>query len=408
MAKGTGNMTRLLFVDDEPFVLDALRRLLGRRRPDWDLAFAASGSEALAEIKEKRVDVIVADMRMPGMDGAELLGKVRELDSGVVRIILSGQSDRGAVLRAVKVAHQFLAKPFDPLELESTLDRTCRLKELLSDPALQDLVGGVQSLPSAPRVYSMLVEQLSRPETSLGQVVEVLKQDPAMCAKVLQMVRSAFFGTRLETVRIEDAVARLGFNVIKSVALTAGVFEAFKQAEPIPGFSVGAEQQHALLVARAAQLIVAGGPLADDAFMAGMLHDVGKLILAARNPKVLRRLLEEAAAEHRMLSEVEQRKLHASHAEIGAYLLGIWGLPSTVVEAVANHHVPSRMADPTLDAVAAVHIADGLVREVDSGLAVAVHEGAARLDHDYLATMGVTERLSDWRESIRDLVGGDD
>ena len=406
-AGGAGEMTRLMFVDDEPFVLDALRRLLNRRRPDWDLAFAESGADALDEMKGKQFDVIVTDMRMPGMDGAELLDRVREHDPGIVRVILSGQSDRDAALRAVKVAHQFLAKPFDPPELEVALDRICGLNKLLLDPALRDLVGGVTSLPSTPRIYSMLVEQLSRPETSLDEVVEILKQDPAMCAKVLQMVRSAFFGTQLDTVRIEDAVARLGFNVIKSVALTAGVFAAFKQDEPIQNFSAGAEQQHALLVARAAQQIIGNGPVADDAFMAGMLHDVGKLVLAARKPKLMRRLLEQAQTERRLVAEVEQQVLHTTHAEIGGYLLGIWGLPSAVVEAVANHHVPSRVAHPRLDALAAVHIANALVRETDAEL-VAVHEVSSRLDHDYLDGLDVTEKLSHWRESVVDLTSSGD
>ena len=399
-------MTRLMFVDDEPFVLDALRRLLSRRRPDWDLAFAESGADALDEIRAGRFDVVVTDMRMPGMDGAELLDRVRELNPGIVRVVLSGQSDREAALRAVKVAHQFLAKPFDPPELEVALDRICGLNKLLADPALRDLAGGVSSLPSTPRIYSLLVEQLSRAETSLDEVVEILKQDPAMCAKVLQMVRSAFFGTRLDTARIEDAVARLGFNVIKSLALTVGVFAAFKQDEPIQNFSVGAEQQHALLVARAAQQIVGGGPLADDAFMAGMLHDVGKLVLAARKPKLLRRLLQQALTEHRPLSEVEQQNLRATHAEIGGYLLGIWGLPRTVVEAVANHHAPSRVPHSRVDAVAAVHIANALVRETDSEL-VAVHDASSRLDHKYLEGLGVMESLSGWRDKVQDLADPD-
>ena len=400
-------MTRLLFVDDEPFVLDALRRLLGRRHPDWELTFAEGGPDALRQMKRTSFDVVVTDMRMPGMDGAELLTQVREFDPGIVRIILSGQSDREAALRAVKVAHQFLAKPFDPPELDATLDRVCALHDLLQDPALQDLVGGVDTLPSTPRIYTMLVEQLSKSETSLDEVVEILKQDPAMCAKVLQMVRSAFFGTQMETVRIEDAVARLGFNVIKSVALTAGVFAAFKQAEPIPNFSVGAEQQHSLLVARAAQNIVKGSAVADDAFMGGMLHDVGKLVLASRKPKVLRRMLEQAREEHRMLPDVERQSLHATHAEMGAYLLGIWGLPCTVVEAVAYHHNPSGLSHPKLDSVAAVHIANALVREADSD-SVAVHEVTGTLDPGYLEALGVTDEISDWREAVNELMNPTD
>jgi len=397
-------MTRLLFVDDEPFVRDALRRLLRRRRPEWDTVFSDGGPAALEEMASSEFDIVVSDMRMPGMDGAELLSQIRDRDPSVVRIILSGQSDREAVLRAVKVAHQFLAKPFDPPELEATLDRVCGLRELLSDQALQDLVGGVQSLPSTPRLYTLLVEQLSRPETSLDEVVEILKQDPAMCSKVLQMVRSAFFGTRLDTVNIEEAVARLGFNIIKSLALTAGVFAAFKQADVIPGFSIGAEQRHALMVARAAQLIVGHGPVADDAFMAGMLHDVGKLVLASKKPQLLAQVLGQVQQSSRPLPEVEHQIIGSGHAEIGGYLLGIWGLPCTVVTAVANHHAPARNTPPKLDSVAAVHIGDALVRELERDSSSEGVAAIATIDESYVAALGVEDKLSAWRDSIGEII----
>jgi putative nucleotidyltransferase with HDIG domain len=402
---GVGKMTtRLLFVDDEPFVRDGIRRLLSRRRPEWELSFADSGSAALGVMDAGTFDIVVSDMRMPGMDGAELLTQVRERDPGVVRIILSGQSDREAALRAARVAHQFLAKPFDAPFLEATLDRLCSLRELLSDETLQDLVGGLESLPSAPRLYTQLVELLARQEASLDEVVGVLNQDPAMCVKVLQMVRSAFFGTQLDTVSIEEAVARLGFNVIKSLALTAGVFAAFKQNGEIPGFSAGAEQQHALAVARAAQRILRGGPNADEAFMAGMLHDVGKLVLASKKPEVLRGLLEQARAEGQNLAHVERQVLQTTHAEIGGYLLGIWGLPRSVVEAVANHHAPLRLSHPRFDTLTAVHVADALVRELESSASEAVPGSQGRADGEYLEAVGVADRLPEWRDQVQSLL----
>jgi HD-like signal output (HDOD) protein len=392
--------TRLLFVDDEPYLRDGIRRLLTRRRPDWELAFAESGASALEVMEDANFDIVVSDMRMPGMDGAGLLERVRDLDPGVVRIILSGQSDRGAALRAAKVAHQFLAKPFDVALLEATLDRLCSLRQLMSDATLQQLVGGIDTLPSTPKVYTQLVELLAREETSLDEVAEILKQDQAMSAKVLQMVRSAFFGAHVDTISIDEAVARLGFNVIKSMALTAGVFEAFKQKTEVPGFSAAAEQQHSLNVARASAVVLRGKPEADDAFMAGMLHDVGKLVLAAKLPEVLKAVVERSSAEQRPMHAIEKEELDTTHAEIGGYLLGIWGLPRSVVEAVAYHHVPYELACPGLDAVTAVHVADVLVRELnpnsEDGCNVSLNQG-------YLDAVGVDDHLEDWKYSIEDL-----
>jgi HD-like signal output (HDOD) protein len=392
--------TRLLFVDDEPFLRDGIRRLLTRRRPEWELAFADCGTSALQVMESASFDIVVSDMRMPGMDGAGLLERVRDLDPGVVRIILSGQSDRSAALRAAKVAHQFLAKPFDVALLEATLDRLCGLRQLMSDAKLQHLAGGIESLPSTPKVYTQLVELLAREEASIVEVSEILKQDSAMSAKVLQMVRSAFFGAHVDTVSIDEAVARLGIDVIKSMALTAGVFEAFKQNGDIPGFSAAAEQQHSLSVARASATILRDKAEAGDAFMAGMLHDVGKLVLAAKSPDVLRTVVERASTEGRPMSAVEREELSTTHAEIGGYLLGIWGLPRAVVEAVAHHHAPDGLTCPAMDAATAVHIADVLVRELDpryeDGCFVSVN-------HEYLDSVGVADRLVEWRESIQDL-----
>ncbi len=396
---------RLLFVDDEPFLRDGIRRLLSRRRPDWELAFADSGTSALEVMENSSFDIVISDMRMPGMDGAALLERVRDLDPGVVRIILSGQSDRGAALRAAKVAHQFLAKPFDVLHLEATLDRLCSLRQLMSDNTLQNLVGGIESLPSTPKVYTQLVELLARDETSLIEVAETLKQDQAMTAKVLQMVRSAFFGAHVDTVSIDEAVARLGFNVIKSMALTAGVFEAFKQQTDIPGFSVTAEQHHSLNVARACATILRGKSEADDAFMAGMLHDAGKLVIASKLPEVLKTVLERASAEQRPMYAVEQEELNTTHAEIGGYLLGLWGLPRAVVEAVAYHHAPDRLACPALDAATAVHVADALVRELDPQSEDGCSSSA---NPEYLESVGVANSMEDWRDSIQDLFAGVD
>lgn len=392
--------TRLLFVDDEPFLRDGIRRLLTRRRPEWDLAFAESGASALQKMESASFDIVVSDMRMPGMDGAGLLARVREQDPGVVRIILSGQSDREAALRAAKVAHQFLAKPFDVSLLEATLDRLCGLRGLLADSNLQGLVGRIDSLPSAPRIYTQLVELLARQETSLVEVADTIKQDPAMSAKLLQMVRSAFFGTQVDTVCIDDAVARLGFNVIKSMALTAGVFEAFKQNGNIPGFSAAAEQQHALTVARASASILGKGLAADEAFMAGMLHDIGKLVLAAKIPEVLKAVIARAASEKRSMDQIEREELATTHAEIGGYLLGLWGLPRAVVEAIAYHHSPQCVACPDLDAVTAVHVADVLCRELDLN---AVEGCPVAVDLEYLTSVGVAARLDEWRASTREL-----
>ena len=395
-------MTRLLIVDDDPFVRETLLHVLAHRRPEWDLVGADGGRAALDELERSPCDIIISDMRMPEMDGAELLKHVRDRYPGTIRFILTGYSRREDSLRAASAAHQFLLKPFGMAEFEATLERVTSVQALLSDPALIDAVGGVQSIPSPPRLYTELVSLLSDVDTSVDEVVGVLSQDPGMSAKVLQMSHTAFFGCTTDSVSVDVAVARLGFNVIKSMTLVAGVFSAFNGADDLAGFSIEAEQKHALLVASAARIIAGVGPEADEAFMVGILHDVGKTILAASRPELARRALVHAGEAGIHSVEAERKVLETTHAEIGGYLLGVWGLPYAVVEGVTNHHNPSRMAKEDSQIVAAVHIADALVREArQTSLGF---DASSLIDMDFVRSLGAEHRLDEWRAVVESIV----
>ena len=120
-------MTRILFVDDQQQVLDSLRDALRPQRHEWEMLFATSGADALAELERAPCDVVVSDMRMPGMDGAALLGHVEHSHPAAIRIVLSGSTEREVVMRAAAVAHRLLAKPCDVEELVRVVTRSCAL-----------------------------------------------------------------------------------------------------------------------------------------------------------------------------------------------------------------------------------------------------------------------------------------
>ncbi len=185
---------RILFVDDEPRVLEALRDLLRRYRNNWDMVFVTSGEQALVETERSHFDVVVSDMRMPQMDGAELLHRLQKTKPHIVRIILSGYSEVEAAMRAVPVAHQFLAKPVEPRKLESVIERACNLQALLQNEEIRSLASKLNNLPSVPKLYADLNRLLAGDNVSSEQVARLVEQDPAMCAKILQLVNSSFFG----------------------------------------------------------------------------------------------------------------------------------------------------------------------------------------------------------------------
>ncbi len=189
-------LRRLLFVDDEAMVLSGLRRALHGMRQEWNMEFVESGAAALQALDQERYDAIISDMRMPVMDGAQLLEQVKQRHPDVVRVVLSGQSSREAIFRSIAPAHQFLSKPCDPQELVTRLGQAFAMRDLLSNESLKTVVSGLRSIPSLPRLYEELTTVLQREDPSLGQIERIIAKDVGMAAKILQLANSAFIGSR--------------------------------------------------------------------------------------------------------------------------------------------------------------------------------------------------------------------
>ena len=393
-------MKRIIFVDDEPRILEGIRRMLRPMRREWEMVFVGGGEAALAELKVAPFDVIVSDMRMPGMDGATLLKHVQERFPNVVRIVLSGHTDPEAALRAVPVAHQFLSKPCDAEALQAVVQRACSLKAFLSDETVRGAIGQVDVLPSVPRLYMAVSRALADPDSSLDDIANVVEQDAAMCAKILHLVSSAFFGIPRRVGNIHQAVTYLGTSMIKNIVLSVEVFRTWSESGKLAGFSIDAEQSHALLTSRIAMRIMGDKSKAEDAFMAAMLHDVGKLILATYLPDEFARVIENRREQARPMHVIEQEVCGVTHAEVGAYLLGIWGLPYPIVEAVAYHHAPTRVPHERFEILDAVHVANLLAREHESASPGGAGEICEEINASYLEALGMMDQLPAWREIV--------
>jgi HD-like signal output (HDOD) protein len=375
---------------------------LHRQRKKWKMRFVGSGQEALEVLASEPVDVVVSDMRMPQMDGAALLKAVQERHPEVVRIVLSGHADLEASLRAVPVAHQFLTKPCEPGLIENVVERACTLQALIGQEALKRVVGGIDKLPALPRVHAQLVAALADERTSAGDVAAILKQDMAICAKTLQMVNSAFFRLSRRVSRIEDAVTLLGLSTVKQIVLVVEVFGDQGKHRRCAA-KIEALQAHAMLVANLAASLVTQRGLREDAAVAGLLHDIGKLILLLELPDQATQVMERMKISGSTMHDAEVHELGVSHAELGGYLLGIWGLPYPMVEAVANHHAPSRVDCQEFGILAAVHVADALVNAAvaSPGGESGSSEIGARLDEDFVERVGAKERVGEWLELAR-------
>ena len=402
-------MKSILFVDDEPLILAGLQRLLRSHRNEWDMTFAASGAEALALFETKSFDAVVTDMRMPAMDGAKLLELVRERSPGTVRIVLSGYFESATALRAVPVAHQYLAKPCDPRKLREAIERSCGFATLLPDEALRRVVGAIGALPALPRTSLLLAAALEKPDVPLGEIGRIVEHDVAITAKLLQLVNSAFFCLPYRVTSVRGAVAYLGLDTLKQLVLSIDLFRTMQPRQTIMGFSLTAFEEHSHLTARIAARLPAAEAVVAAGVVASVLHDAGKLVLAAHLPREFERTLEASRTEQRPLHVVELEQIGTTHAEIGAYLLGLWGLTGAVVDAVSRHHRPQvpegGMAG--LDVLAITHIADGLAGEVaHQKTGESLPAGAGLLNHEYLNQLGVEAELPEWRAMAQQVHDG--
>jgi HD-like signal output (HDOD) protein/CheY-like chemotaxis protein len=392
-------MKRILFVDDEKPILDGIRRLLSDQRDLWEMQFAQGGEEALKLCQASRFDVVVSDMRMPGMDGATLLGRVRDLFPDAARLILSGYADVALATSAIPVAHRILAKPCDGTELQTAIESFCALQDLFCSSDLRRVIGTIGQLPSLSRTYIELAEAAEDPNTSLTTVAQIMGKDVAMVAKVLQLVNSGFFGLAQTVTSLKAAVAYLGMETIKNLALATDTFKAFTPAPGIAPSFCEDIQRHAQRTALIVGTLPLPAGLRDVGIVSALLHDIGELVLACKLPHEFCAALELARTTGCSQVEAEEQILGTSHAEVGAYLLGLWSIDSQIVEAVAHHHRPDRISHTSFAPSTALFIADRIARELDGHHPDNAASSSLRESDDALIeALGLSQQYSALRE----------
>jgi HD-like signal output (HDOD) protein len=403
-------MKRVLFVDDEESILDGFRRLFRGDRERWELHFASSGEAALHACDAHAFDVVVSDMRMPGMDGATLLGIIRDRFPETARIVLSGYSEEVLATRALSVAHRCLSKPCDPSELRSAIDQVCALEEMLGKPEIRKIVGTVSELPSLSSTYLQLLDVLKTPSTSIDTIVSIVNRDVAMSAKVLQVTNSAFFGLRQRVANLNEAVTYLGIATLKNLVLASEAFRVFVPRPGVPPSMCESLQRHSYATAIIASQLPVPPGLRDITMVAALLHDIGRLFLASVMPDEYCSSLLLSEQNGYESFESEQELLGASHAEIGAYLMGLWGIPFPAIEAIAHHHQPARLRwqpEPRaggLNCVEAVYCADLIAHELEMHPEDDTGQQLTDRDRSNLEVLGLLGQYPDFRaEAVRAL-----
>jgi HD-like signal output (HDOD) protein len=388
-------MKRILLVDDDPRSFSALQRLLRGMGEDWEVVFADSGAKALALMAQSPFDLVISDMLMPGMKGAELLAEIGRKYPQTVRIILSDHTNHAEILRLIGPVHQYISKPLEPEVLRDAIVRTFALQDLLGSEQLKQVVTQIQFLPSVPALYIEIVKELRKDDPSVCRLGQLVSRDPGVCTKMLQLVNSAFFGLPQLITSPDEAILHLGVETVKNVVLSLQLFSAFERT-PAINFPVDRLWTHSWKTGLIARRIAEAENFTntDHAFIAGLLHDIGKLVLAAGLSGQYTAIMESARSQEKSMAAAEREFLGSTHAEVGAYLLGLWGFPVPIIEAVALHHCPKTAPNPAFSLMTAVHVANVLENERSN-------TARSRIDSGYLTALGLEKRLNFWREYTR-------
>ena len=388
----------LLFVDDEAQILEGIQDSLRKYREQWNMTFVCGGEAAIVEMTLKKYDVIICDMRMPQVDGVDVLTYAKVHFPETIRIVLSGYAETENTIIVSSLAHRYLTKPCDKSELEAVIQGCMEVSGKLKNTIVKNIAGSIDLLPVNDEHYQRILEQLDNDKTPLSDIAETIETDIALTSKLLHLVNSAFFRRQRKIDSVKEAAAYLGADLVKSMVIANQFFTVAENLPNIDPLWVSRLQQHSWFAASIAKKLMSDTEHAEAAFTATLLHEVGLLALAAERSDLLSKLLESnefAFYHNENTSEDNNSQISNSmQEELGAYLLNLWGMPFNIVEAVAFYKQPSEREYDGFDIVGAVHVANYLAEICMTGHADDF--ALSTLDEAYLERVGQAGKMENW------------
>lgn len=345
---------RILFVDDERQILRALKRLF--IDSDYETVFMDNGEDALAYLEDHPVELIISDIRMPSMNGFDLLKKVKEMHPLTLRVALSGYTDSKKIYKALEenIAKMYMFKPWDNKELLNIIDQMLELEDLLKNRELLDLINNINDLPTVPQLY-LDIKRLIQEEADVDAIAKKIEEDPPITSRILRVANSAFYGAK--TGSISQSIMYIGLINVKNIVLSNGVFDAAKSHSS----SVKILWEHATITNKITNLIYQEfmkKKIPNIFASAGLLHDIGKVIMFTHFGDTYDAVLKEALDTNRPIVELEREHYNVTHQELGGYLLNWWEIPLPIVETALYHHKPLDAKVINKELVAIVHLAN--------------------------------------------------
>ncbi|WP_020683644.1 HDOD domain-containing protein [Marinobacterium rhizophilum] len=393
---GRDQTCRILFCDSKLSHRGAAHEV--GKHAGWDVLCLDDEGEVQTRMKYYDCQVLVVVAHQQPYRALGLLKKVADERPGILRILISGHLTPASSARALEVAHQTLPDTASGVEICAAIEYALKIEGLVNKSAIRDYISGLGRLPTLPTVYRELNEALNSDVADAKNIASIIEQDPAIAAKIMQLVNSALFGLRRQISRIDEAVTIIGVRMIRDLLLATHLFSRFRQRDTWTAFSFSKLHQRSMLVARLAQQLGADAGLdrnqQGQAFLAGLLHDFGISVLANKDPEAYQTLMGEAVRLGQPMYAMEKMRLGLTHAEAAAYLLGMWNLPFSVVEAVLLHHFPAASPSSRFEPLTAVHLADALLPALVNGPGADL---SCKLSESYLERLGIAKNLSRWQ-----------
>lgn len=393
---------RVLYFDEADAGVAEFVETLGAARK-WEITHATSRAEAAAIASKQPVDVAVIAGSLADIDSIDLAGEIGRFHPKLTVFILSGETDNKAARACSSGRYQWMDKPCDPVALISSIERMASLVSWLTNNTTLELVSDIHCLPAIPSNYQGVIRIIHSPTASIQEIGDAINRDMGMTSRVLQVANSAYYGYSKKITSPTEAILFLGVETVKSLIHYSHLLNNFPQLSSADVL-FDRVWKHSMGVAAVARKITLletrNETLAEEAFTAGLLHDIGKLVLMSMRAQEYREVIRQAAARKGAPHMIERLKLGTTHAEAGAYLLSLWGIPYSILEAVAWHHYPDEAMDRKFSPLTAVHVANVFerVRQDPENARY-----APQLDYRYLAEVGVTERIEEWRKCLPDL-----
>jgi HD-like signal output (HDOD) protein len=390
-------MKRCIYiVDDQVAVLETAVLILRGNDDLWDVAGFSDPLEALAAVRAKAPDLILSDQLMPGMQGSQLLEEVRKIAPGAIRVIMSGYVSLSK-LTLITSAHQYIAKPFEIARLRELVQRSFSAQDRIVNKGLQSMATSLRSIPSLPQVHQSLLTEINDNRTAGSVIARMVAEDPGLTIKVLQLANSPLFGQGYLINNPTDAVMCLGTEMIAAIVLSQSLFrhyETLGHAE----LDLPRVWSHCWETAYLAQHLCRQKRLprrtAEEGFLAGLLHEAGRFILADNFPGQFAAACQGARQLRSPLAPRVLETFQTTAAQLTAYLMELWGMPAEVVTALSFQDYPQQEPGGAFSLTSALYVADHIASRKAPPDDFALEEW----NLTYLRTVGCQDDIPQWED----------